>query len=174
MTYTPSRETHQNSITIYTDGSSIGNPGPGGWGAVLLAGSQRKELSGGFRLTTNNRMELTAVIESLKALKQPCQVTLYSDSKYVVDAVNQGWALRWRANRWKRGKQGKALNPDLWQELLDLLEQHAVTFVWVKGHADTPENQRCDKLAVAAAKKPNLPADAGYERADEAKPLSLF
>jgi ribonuclease HI len=163
-----------NTVTIYTDGSSIGNPGPGGWGAVLLAQGHRKELSGGYRLTTNNRMELMAVIESLRALKRPCAVTLYSDSKYVVDAVNQGWAQRWRANRWKRGKQGKALNPDLWETLLDLLEIHQVTFVWVKGHADTVENERCDRLAVAAARKPNLPVDTGYEQDDEPKALTLF
>ena len=163
-----------NTVTIYTDGSSIGNPGPGGWGAVLLAQGHRKELSGGYRLTTNNRMELMAVIESLRALKRPCAVTLYSDSKYVVDAVNQGWAQRWRANRWKRSKQGKALNPDLWETLLDLLEIHQVTFVWVKGHADTVENERCDRLAVAAARKPNLPVDAGYEQDDEPKALTLF
>ncbi|NSW53889.1 MAG: ribonuclease HI [Anaerolineae bacterium] len=163
-----------NTITIYTDGSSIGNPGPGGWGAVLLAEGARKELSGGYRLTTNNRMEMMAVIEALSALKRPCQVDLYSDSKYVVDAINKGWAEGWRANRWKRGKQGKALNPDLWERLLDLLAVHQVTFHWVKGHADTPENQRCDRLAVAAAKKPNLPADAGYEKDDEPKALPLF
>lgn len=163
-----------NTVTIYTDGSSIGNPGPGGWGAVLLSQGHRQELSGGYRLTTNNRMELMAVIQSLQALKHPGTVTLYSDSKYVVDAINKGWAESWRANRWKRGKQGKALNPDLWEQLLDLLAIHQVTFVWVKGHADTPENQRCDRLAVAAAQKSNLPADAGYEKEDEPRALRLF
>lgn len=150
-------------VKLYTDGASRGNPGPGGWGVVLSAAGQRKELSGGYLHTTNNRMELMAVIEGLRALKRPCKVTVYSDSKYVVDAINLGWAERWRANRWKRGKQGKALNPDLWAELLDLLQQHEVSFVWIKGHADTPENKRCDQLAVAAARKPNLPVDTGYQ-----------
>lgn len=164
-----------NEVTIYTDGSSLGNPGPGGYGVVLKAGTHRKELSGGFRKTTNNRMELLGVIEGLKSLKQPCKVTLYSDSKYIVDAVNQGWARRWKANHWKRNKREKALNPDLWKTLLDLLDEHQVEFVWVKGHANNAENNRCDRLAVAAASKPNLPPDSGYENQNiEATPNRLF
>ena len=164
-----------NEVTIYTDGSSLGNPGPGGYGVVLKAGTHRKELSGGFRKTTNNRMELLGVIEGLRSLKRPCKVTLYSDSKYIVDAVNQGWARRWKANNWKRNKKEKALNPDLWKELLDLLDEHEVEFIWVKGHANTAENNRCDRLAVAAASKPNLPPDSEYEKqsADQA-PSRLF
>ena len=150
-------------IIIYTDGGSLGNPGPGGWGAVLIYGSYRREISGGYRLTTNNRMELTAAIEALKALKMPCKVTLYSDSKYLVDAVTLGWVYGWQKKNWKR-KGGKALNPDLWQELLKLLKIHDVSFKWVKGHADNPENERCDELAKAAAAMPGLPADKGYEQ----------
>ncbi len=150
-------------IVIYTDGGSLGNPGPGGWGAVLIYGTCRKEISGGYRLTTNNRMELTAAIEALKALKMPCKVTLYSDSKYLVDAVSLGWVYGWQKKNWKR-KGGKALNPDLWQELLNLLKIHNVSFKWVKGHADNPENERCDELAKAAASMPELPADKGYEQ----------
>ncbi|MBN2046914.1 MAG: ribonuclease HI [Anaerolineaceae bacterium] len=160
-------------VDIFTDGSSLGNPGPGGYGVILSAGDHRKELSGGYRLTTNNRMELLAAIVGLRALKRPCAVTLYSDSKYLVDAINQGWAVRWRANNWRRGKQGKALNPDLWAELLDLCETHQVSFIWVKGHANHPENNRCDHLAVKAAQQPNLPADEGYE-ASQVTPETLF
>lgn len=149
-------------IVIYTDGGSLGNPGPGGWGAVLIYGDYRKELSGGFRLTTNNRMELTAAIEALKALKMPCKVMLYSDSKYLVDAVTLGWVYGWQKKNWKK-KDGNALNPDLWQELLTLLKIHDVSFKWVKGHADNPGNELCDKLAKEAAAKPDLPADEYYE-----------
>lgn len=154
-------------VIIYTDGGALGNPGPGGYGAVILQAGQRKELSGGYRMTTNNRMELTAAIEALRALPASSQVTLHTDSKYLVDAVTQGWAKRWRANGWKRNKKEKALNPDLWQQLLDLLEKHQVEFVWVKGHAGNRENERCDRLAVQAARGKNLPADAGYHPDDE-------
>lgn len=154
-------------VIIYTDGGAIGNPGPGGYGAVILQAGQRKELSGGYRLTTNNRMELTAAIEALRVLPVSSQVTLHTDSKYLVDAVTQGWAKRWRANGWKRNKKDKALNPDLWQQLLDLLEKHQVEFVWVKGHAGNRENERCDRLAVQAARGKHLPADAGYRPDDE-------
>ncbi len=149
-------------VTIYTDGACTGNPGPGGYGVVLIYGDVRKELSGGFRLTTNNRMELMGAIAGLSALKFPCQVTLYSDSKYVVDAMTQGWARRWRANDWKRNKTDKAINPDLWAQLLDLCDQHQVTFHWVRGHAGDPENERCDRLAVEAAQRDDLPPDPGY------------
>ena len=138
------------SVTLYTDGACSGNPGPGGWGAILRYGEQEKELSGGDPATTNNRMELTAVIEGLKALRENCTVTVYSDSKYVVDGMGKGWARGWRARGWKKADKSPALNPDLWDELLNLCERHKVTFVWVKGHADNEYNNRCDKLAVEA------------------------
>ena len=139
---------------MYTDGGALGNPGPGGYGVVLLYKSQRKELSGGFRRTTNNRMELMAVISGLESLKTPCQVTVYTDSRYVADAVEKGWARRWRANGWIRNKQERALNPDLWERLLNLLDGHEVVFRWVKGHAGNPENERCDALTQEAAHQP--------------------
>ena len=136
-------------LTIYTDGACSGNPGPGGWGAILVYQGIEKELSGGAPQTTNNRMELSGVIAALQALKEPCRVDLFTDSQYIVNAINQGWALRWRKNGWMRNKTDKALNPDLWQTLLDLLDVHEVTFHWVKGHADNEYNNRCDALAVA-------------------------
>lgn len=138
-----------NIVNIYTDGACSGNPGPGGWGAILVCGTNEKELSGGELDTTNNRMELTAVIESLSALKRPCEVTLTTDSKYVVDAITQGWAKKWKANNWQRTPKEKAKNPDLWDKLLKLLEIHNVKFVWVKGHAGHRYNERCDTLAVS-------------------------
>jgi len=150
-------------VTIYTDGACSGNPGPGGYGAVLQFGESRNELSGGFRSTTNNRMELLAVIRGLEVLKQPCRVTVYSDSRYIVDAVNKGWAVRWRANGWKRNKREKAVNPDLWGRLLKQLERHDVDFQWVKGHAGNPGNERADELAVGASKGDDLAVDEGYE-----------
>lgn len=150
-------------VTLYTDGGSLGNPGPGGYGVVLLYGGHRKELSGGFRLTTNNRMEMMAAITGIRALKGRCAVTLYTDSQYLANAMTNGWAKRWQANGWKRNKTDKALNPDLWQQLLDLSDQHAVTFAWVRGHAGTVENERCDQLSRQAAGKPDLPADTAYE-----------
>ena len=137
-------------VTIYTDGACSGNPGPGGWGAILVWNGRERELSGGEANTTNNRMELLAVIRALEALREPCAVTLYSDSKYVVDAIRLGWAEKWRAAGWMRNKREKAKNPELWARLLELLEQHQVRFEWVKGHADNPYNNRCDQLAVAA------------------------
>ncbi len=140
-------------VEIFTDGACSGNPGPGGYGVVLRFGEYEKELSGGESETTNNRMELTAAIVGLEALKERCEVTLYSDSKYLIDAINCGWAVRWRENGWMRTKKDKALNPDLWERLLDLLERHKVTFVWVKGHAGHPENERCDRLAVEQTEK---------------------
>ncbi len=149
-------------ITIYTDGACSGNPGPGGYGIVLLSGQHRKELSGGYRLTTNNRMELMAAIVGLQALKYPSLVTLYTDSKYIVDAITQGWAKRWRENNWKRNKKEKAMNPDLWEKLLDLYNQHQVEFYWVRGHSGNVENERCDKLAVQASQQSDLPPDPGY------------
>lgn len=123
------------NVTIYTDGACSGNPGPGGYGAILMYGEHKKELSGGNPNTTNNRMELMGVITALKALNRPCQVDLYTDSQYVVNAIEKGWAKKWQANGWMRNKKDKALNPDLWQRLLDLLEVHQVAFHWVKGHA---------------------------------------
>jgi ribonuclease HI len=150
-------------VTIYTDGGSLGNPGPGGYGVVLRYNGERKELSGGFRHTTNNRMELMAAIVALQSLTQPCAVTLYTDSQYLVHAMMQGWARRWQAHGWKRNKKDRALNPDLWERLLTLCDQHQVEFVWVRGHAGNAENERCDELAVQAASGTALPADSGYE-----------
>jgi ribonuclease HI len=150
-------------VTIYTDGSCRKNPGPGGYGVVLLYGEHRKELSGGFEHTTNNRMEILAAIVGLEALKEPCQVALYSDSQYVVNAISKGWAQRWQSKNWIRNKEEKALNPDLWERLLRLCDRHQVTFHWVRGHAGNVENERCDQLAVAAAKGDNLALDEGYE-----------
>ena len=150
-------------VTIYTDGACIGNPGPGGYGAVLLYGNERREFSGGYRKTTNNRMEILAAIVGLEALKEKCRITLYSDSQYVVNAVEKGWARKWRANGWNRNKSEKALNPDMWDRLLRLCEYHNVEFRWVRGHAGIPENERCDQLATGAARQRNLPVDEGYE-----------
>lgn len=133
---------------IYTDGACSGNPGKGGWGAVLVYGSIEKELCGGEERTTNNRMELTAVIKALGALKEPCEVTLTTDSKYVCDAVNKGWVYSWQKNGWKKADKKPALNVDLWEKLLPLLGLHKVKFVWVKGHNGHPYNERCDALAV--------------------------
>lgn len=135
-------------IEIYTDGACSGNPGPGGYGAVLVYNGKEKEICGGEKNTTNNRMELTAVIKALEALKEPCSVTLTTDSKYVADGVSKGWALSWRAKGWKKADGKPALNPELWERLLQLLEIHSVEFVWVKGHAGHPYNERCDALAV--------------------------
>lgn len=150
------------TVTIYTDGACSGNPGPGGFGVVLIYGDLRRELSGGFKLTTNNRMEILAVIEALKFLKQPCIVNLYSDSKYVVDAVQKGWLKKWEQNNWYRTKSQKASNIDLWQQLLKLLAIHKVNFIWVKGHNDNIENERCDYLAREFIKNGDLKIDANY------------
>ncbi|MBR4232483.1 MAG: ribonuclease HI [Oscillospiraceae bacterium] len=139
-------------VTIYTDGACSGNPGPGGWGAILRYGSAVKEMSGGDPETTNNRMELIGVITALSALKEPCRVTLYTDSQYVESAVNLGWLESWQRRGWRR-KGGEVKNPDLWQALIPLLETHDVTFVWVKGHAENEYNNRCDELAVAESRK---------------------
>ena len=146
-------------IVIYTDGAARGNPGPGGYGVVLLSGSHRKELSEGYRFTTNNRMELMAAIAGLEALKvNPCQVTIYTDSKYVADSVTKGWLFNWVKIRFK-GKK----NSDLWIRFLEVYKRHNVKFIWVKGHASSPENERCDQLAVAASFLPGLPEDSGYQ-----------
>lgn len=143
-------------VEIHTDGACSGNPGPGGYGVILRNGNYVKELSAGYKKTTNNRMELRAVIAGLKALKTKCKVDIFSDSKYIVDAVQNGWAKRWQMNNWYRNKRERALNPDLWQELLQLLDEHTVRFHWVKGHAGHRENERCDQLAVKAAAGKNL------------------
>ena len=140
-------------IKIYTDGECSGNPGPGGWGAVLEYGEHKKELSGGEKDTTNNKMELTAVIKALSALKEPCKVILTTDSKYVCDSVTKGWVYSWQKNNWRKADKKPALNIELWEQLLPLLETHQVEFVWVKGHAGHPQNERCDALAVAQSEK---------------------
>ena len=135
-------------IEIFTDGACKGNPGPGGWGAILRYNGTEKELSGYEPNTTNNRMEITAVVKALEALKEPCEIELYSDSQYVCNAIEKGWAKKWQKNNWMRNKKEAALNPDLWEKLLGLLEHHKVKIIWVKGHAGHPENERCDRLAV--------------------------
>ena len=135
-------------IDIYTDGACSGNPGPGGWGAILRYNGVEKELSGSEKETTNNRMELTAVIQALKALKEPCEVTVYTDSKYVCDAIVKRWVYSWKSNGWRKADKKPALNVDLWEQLLALLDKHKAEFVWLKGHAGHPENERCDKMAV--------------------------
>lgn len=146
-------------IIIYTDGACSGNPGPGGYGVVLLFNGHRKELSAGFRDTTNNRMEILAAIVGLEALKERCNVTIYTDSQYLLNAIEKGWAKKWKANGWMRNKKEPALNADLWERMLKLCDQHNVKFIWVRGHSGNPENERCDQLAVEAAKQPNLPTD---------------
>ena len=150
-------------IEIYTDGACEPNPGPGGYAAVLIHPKKRKEISGGFRLTTNNRMELMGVIKGLEALEKPCEVKLFSDSKYVVDAMRLGWAANWKKKNWWRTNQERAENFDLWERLLALCEKHQVTFEWVRGHAGNVENECCDRLSCAALKMPNLEIDEGYE-----------
>lgn len=138
------------TVYIFTDGACSGNPGPGGWGAVLRYNTAEKELSGSEKDTTNNRMELTACIEALKTLKEPCRVELTTDSQYVVNGITKGWAESWRRNGWKKSDKKPALNSDLWGELLELCERHEVNFNWIKGHAGHEENERCDRLAVDA------------------------
>lgn len=142
-------------ITIYTDGACSGNPGPGGWGAVLIYNSHRKEISGGEKLTTNNRMELTALIKALEIVNQKCKINIFTDSKYLCDGINKGWAENWRKNNWKKSDNKPAINPDLWEKLLDLLKNHEYKINWVKGHAGHPENELCDKLATNEIKKIN-------------------
>lgn len=148
-------------VKLYTDGACSGNPGPGGYGAILTFNNHRKEVSGGYQNTTNNRMEILAVIRGLELLKERCKVTVYSDSKYVVDAMTKGWVERWQKNNWMRNKKDPALNVDLWEKMLEICDQHIVNFEWVKGHAGHPENERCDQLATTALKADNLPVDEG-------------
>jgi ribonuclease HI len=150
-------------VEIYTDGACSGNPGPGGYGTILKFGDNIKELSQGYQRTTNNRMEMMAVIAAIESLKETCQLEIYSDSKYIVDAINQGWAKKWRAKGWMRNKKDKAQNPDLWGRLLDLLEKHPYKISWVKGHAGHFENERCDDLAVAACSSSDKLVDEGFK-----------
>lgn len=138
-------------VDIFTDGACSGNPGPGGYGAILCYGGKKKEIAQGFSQTTNNRMELSAAIEALRLLKEPCDVTLYSDSQYLINGITKGWAQKWRQNNWMRTKKDPALNADLWEVLLELCSRHHIQWIWVKGHAGHPENERCDRLAVEAA-----------------------
>jgi ribonuclease HI len=152
------------TIEIFTDGACTGNPGPGGYGTILRSGDKVVELSAGYRRTTNNRMELLAAIVGLQKLRFRCQVKLYTDSKYVADGIELGWAKKWRANGWVKSNKGLALNTDLWTTLLDLCAQHDVKFIWVKGHAGHPENERCDQLSVAAARGTELLVDEVYEK----------
>jgi ribonuclease HI len=151
------------SIAIYTDGGCLNNPGPGGYGVVIQNGKKSKELSGGYRLTTNNRMELMACIVGLSEFETPVSVTLYSDSKYVVNGITKGWAKRWQKNGWMRTKTEAAVNPDLWERLLEQCDRHDVGLVWVKGHAGNQGNERCDTLATMEASKKHLPRDVTYE-----------
>ena len=154
-------------LKIYTDGAARGNPGPGGYGTVLISGKHRKELSEGYRYTTNNRMELLAVIKGLEELKfDDSNVVVYSDSKYVVDAVEKGWLFNWEKKNFKKKK-----NPDLWKRFLHVYRKHKVNLKWIKGHANIPENERCDSLAVEASKKNNLQADEGYENTESENTL---
>jgi ribonuclease HI len=157
-------------VKIYTDGACLGNPGPGGYGVIFAYEAQRLEKAGGYRLTTNNRMEIMGVIVGLESLKQRCRVTVVSDSQYLVKAMNEGWAKKWRANGWRRTAKESALNPDLWEKLLLLCAKHVVEFKWVRGHNAHPENERCDVLAREAAQAEGLPADQGYE----SSPSPLF
>jgi len=150
-------------ITIFTDGGCLNNPGPGGYGVVLLYKNHRRELSGGFRLTTNNRMEILAAIKGLESLTQRCRVTIYSDSQYVVHAIEKGWALRWQSQGWKRNRKEKAVNPDLWEKLLQLCGRHDVRFQWIRGHVGTEENERADQLAGEGATSPDQKIDEVYE-----------
>lgn len=149
-------------VQLFSDGACLGNPGPGGYGVILRFGTAEKELSAGYRLTTNNRMELMGVIAGLEALKEPCDVHVFSDSEYVVNGLKLGWAKKWRANRWLKSDRKPAINSDLWARLLDLCDVHDVTIQWVRGHAGHKENERCDFLAVQAAKSDDLQPDPGY------------
>ncbi|GIW05738.1 MAG: ribonuclease H [Dehalococcoidia bacterium] len=160
-------------VAIYTDGACLGNPGPGGYGVVLLHGGKRKELSGGRRRTTNNRMELLAAIVGLATLKRPCRVDLYTDSQYVYNGIALGWAAGWQRNGWRKADKAPVKNVDLWERLLAELARHDVTLHWVRGHAGNAENERADQLSVAAAQQPDLPADTGFDAGSEqGKPRS--
>ena len=149
-------------VHVYSDGGCSRNPGPGGYGVVLLYGDSRKELSGGYARTTNNRMELMGCIKGLEALEEKCPVTVFCDSQYVVNGIEKGWARRWKQNNWKRNKTDTAENSDLWSTLLELCEKHDVSFRWVRGHDGNRENERCDELAVEMTRRGDLPPDCGY------------
>lgn len=153
-------------VTIFTDGSCLGNPGPGGWAAILRCNGTEKELSGGFRKTTNNRMEIIAVLEALAALTRPCQVDLHTDSQYVCNAIRQKWLPNWQKNGWRNAQKKPVKNKDLWLQMAELLRAHQVAFHWLKGHAGHPENERCDELARAQAARGDLPEDSGYLASD--------
>ncbi len=158
-------------VIIYTDGACEPNPGPGGYGVVLIYGKQRKEISGGFKRSTNNRMEIYAAIKGLEVLKSPCKVTLFSDSEYLVNAMKPGWVQRWKEKNWWRNKNEKAANVDLWERLLHLCSLHQVDFIWVKAHSGVPDNERCDELSILSLKQDNLPIDDGYSPTTE---MNLF
>ncbi len=150
-------------IIIYTDGSSRGNPGPGGYGTVLIYQGHKKELNQGYKKTTNNRMEIMAAIAGLESLKEPCKVTIYSDSKYVVDSMDKGWLFGWKKKGWSRGPKKPLKNADLWKRMDLATQGHDISWKWVKGHAGIPENERCDELANEAAESPNKPVDEGFK-----------
>ena len=150
-------------VSIYTDGACLGNPGPGGWAAILIYNQHRKEFSGGFAQTTNNRMELMAIIQGLKSLKKTCNVHIYTDSRYIHDALNKGWLNGWQKNGWRTADKKPVKNQDLWREILSLINIHKVKFNWIPGHAGQKENERCDQLAKKAAKGQDLPLDSGYK-----------
>ena len=164
---TPEPELNPDRIYMYTDGGALNNPGPGGYGVVLLYRGHRKELFGGFRLTTNNRMEMTACIAGLNSITKSSSVTIYSDSKYIIDAIKKGWIEKWKNNRWVRENKQPVENADLWRQLLALLERQNVEWVWVKGHAGKKENERCDQLAGISMRKKNLPVDKIFEETRE-------
>jgi ribonuclease HI len=157
------------TIALYTDGSCLGNPGPGGWGVILRYGGHEKELSGGFAGTTNNRMEITAVLEGLAALKEACIVDLYTDSQYVRKAVTDGWLEKWQRNGWRTSSKKPVKNQDLWERLLPLLERHTMHFHWIRGHSGHPENERCDALARTQAERTDLPSDIAERIATESQ-----
>ncbi len=156
---------HLKKVELFTDGACSGNPGPGGYGAILRYNDHEKIFSQGYKKTTNNRMELMAIITGLRALKEPCRVHIHSDSRYIVDAINKGWVERWKANNWMRNKNDKAKNIDLWEQLLVMLQKHKVTIDWVRGHAGHEENERCDRLAVEASQGKHLLDDPGIHKA---------
>ena len=161
----------QKKVVIFTDGSCLNNPGPGGYGAVLMFGKHEKELYDGLQLTTNSRMEILAVVAALEALKKPCSVIIVSDSKYVVDAVQKRWVYKWKANRWRRNKKDWAENADLWMRVVELCDMHQVEFRWVKGHAGNFGNERCDELAKMGATGDDLKKDENYESGQTTNPL---
>jgi ribonuclease HI len=168
------RKRARKQVKLFTDGACSGNPGPGGYGAILEFGAHRRELSGGYRRTTNNRMELLAVVRGLEALKEPCDVAVLSDSQYIVDAVKQDWLARWRENGWVTADKKPVKNVDLWAKLIDLLARHRVTFEWVRGHRGHPENERCDKIAREACRAKQLAIDEAFEREEARKTGTLF